>query len=134
MVARLPPFIIAFLAALVLRSAVADSAPPFVNPPNESRVVTLAGNTRPEAVPANDRGLVPDGMPLAHLQLLLRRPAAREEALEGTITALHDSASPLFHNWLSARELGARFGPDRRDVNIVEKWLASHGFVVEGTS
>src|ERR1700720_1202954 len=100
------------LVALLASNALALSAPDVGDPPrttaanDDAPLVTLAGNTRPEASPANDRGMVPDRMPLAHLQLLLRRPAPQEEALDRTIEALHVRASLLFHQWLNARELG----------------------------
>jgi subtilase family serine protease len=99
---------------------------------DETRRVTLAGNTRPEATPANDAGMLPDQAPLAHLQLLLRRSPAAEDALDRVIGALHERNSPLFHHWLTARELGQRFGPAGRDVNDIEQWLVSRGFRVEG--
>ena len=101
-------------------------------PIDDTRRVVLEGNTRPEASPENDRGPVSDSMPLAHLQLLLRRPPARENSLVTTIRGLHDRHSQLFHKWLTARELGQLFGPSERDVNGVEQWLTSHGFKIEG--
>src|SRR5271155_3893000 len=42
-----------------------------------NRLVRLRGNTRPEANARNDRGLVPDTLPLGQMQLLLKRPAER---------------------------------------------------------
>src|SRR5208282_5655614 len=39
---------------------------------DESAVVTLRGNTRPEANAANDRGPVADDFPMTHLMLQLR--------------------------------------------------------------
>src|SRR5580700_884393 len=77
---------------------------------DESRLVTLPGNTRPEANARNDRGRVPDGFPLEHMMLLLRRSSAQEQALEKLIDRLHDSDSPDFHHWLTARELGEVYG------------------------
>ena len=47
---------------------------------DDSRLVTLAGNTRSEANAANDRGPVEGSLALDHLQLLLKRPAEREQA------------------------------------------------------
>lgn len=117
------------LASLFLHKAMAGQIAGHID---EGHLVMLPGNTRPEATPANDRGLVPDGTPMAHMQLLLRRPEARETALERRIDASHDPASPLFHNWLSARDLGVRFGPDLRDVSGLQNWLWSHGFQIEG--
>ncbi|MDR3415620.1 MAG: hypothetical protein P4L83_05495 [Nevskia sp.] len=71
-----------------------------------TRLVRLEGNTRPEANPANDRGRVPDALPLEHLQLLLKRPPERELALQRTIEQLHDHRSPDFHRWLDPAEPG----------------------------
>jgi subtilase family serine protease len=119
--------LVAILASLLLRGEAAE----IIAPIDTSHLVTLAGNTRPEAVTANDRGLLPDGTPLNHLQLLLRRPEAQQRAFDETVEALHDSTSRHFHGWLSARELG-RFGPATQDVNAVETWLLSRGFQVEG--
>src|ERR1700690_2603560 len=48
---------------------------------DESKMVTLAGNTRPEANKQNDRGLVPDSLSLEHVMLQLKRSPAQEWAL-----------------------------------------------------
>ncbi len=99
---------------------------------DDTHRVTLGGNTRPEAQPENDRGRVPDWLPIVHMQLLLRRPAAQEAALVRTIDELHDPGSSVFHKWLGAREFGERFGVARQDIDRIEAWLASHHFHVEG--
>ncbi len=101
-----------------------------VAPVDESQRVTLAGNTRPEAKAANDRGRVADSLPLQHMQLLLKRPAERESALQRYIAQLHDRASPNFHRWLRAAEFAQSFGPSQQDVAVVTAWLKQHGFVV----
>jgi subtilase family serine protease len=129
MYSRISQVLVGALALFCLCSAAAAQVRMAID---ETRLVTLAGNTRPEAAPANDAGMLPDRAPLTHLQLLLRRPDRLEKALDDTIDALHDRNSPQFHKWLSARELGARFGPSEEDVNSVERWLASHGFQVDG--
>jgi len=103
---------------------------PIVAPVDESQRVTLAGNTRPEAQAANDRGRVADSLPLQHLQLLLKRPAERESALQRYIAQLHDRASPNFHRWLRAAEFAQSFGPSQQDIAVVTAWLKQHGFVV----
>ena len=97
---------------------------------DETRMVRLAGNTRPEANARNDRGRVSDSLPLEHMQLLLKRPAEREAALQRYIDQLHDRTSPYFHHWLSASELGRRFGLSDQDVAAVTGWLQQQGFVV----
>lgn len=99
---------------------------------DESRLVTLTGNTRPEARdPANDRGKISDATQLRHMLLVLRRPAERQEALERYVDRLTDRSSPNYHHWLSAEELGAKYGPAERDVATVRNWLRAHGFSID---
>jgi hypothetical protein len=98
---------------------------------NDGNLVGLVGNTRPEARnPANDRGRVDDAMPMPHLILQLRRPAAQEQALEKLIDQLHDPSAPNYHHWLTANDIGAQFGPAASDLSTVTNWLTQHGFTV----
>ena len=117
------------LPATLLASA--SFAGQITRPVDESRLVTLAGNTRVEARdPANDRGRISDTTQLAHMILVLRRPDAQEAALVRYIDSLTDRSSPLYHHWLSATEIGEKYGPPNADVERVEHWLRSHGFSV----
>jgi subtilase family serine protease len=111
--------------------AVGQPQPLVTQPIDETRLVTLAGNTRPEANAANDRGAVADGLPLAHMLLLLRRSAVQEAALDHAIDNLQDSRSPDYRRWFSAAEFGERFGAASADLSVVTGWLASHGFRLE---
>jgi subtilase family serine protease len=97
---------------------------------DENDRVTLAGNTRQEAVPANDHGRVSDDTPLKGLQVVLRRSAESEAALRDTISELHNPKSALFHKWLTNAEIGQKFGPSDEDIETVKDWLASAGFHV----
>ena len=107
------------------------SAPLVTQPINDGNLVVLPGNTRPEAVvTANDRGVVAEDLPLQHMQLQLRRPAAQEQALVALIDQLHDRNSPNYHHWLTAAEIGDRFGPAASDIQAVTGWLTQHGFAV----
>ena len=73
---------------------------------DDSKLVTLAGNTRPEAVAENDLGAVADGFSLDHMMLLLKRSPQQEQALVQLIDDLHNRRSPNFHKWLTAGDLG----------------------------
>ena len=97
---------------------------------DETELVTLPGNTRPEANTKNDRGRLGDSFPLEHMMLLLRRSPVQEQALTGLIDRLHDPQSPYFHHWLTAREFGERYGLAGQDINTITRWLKSHGFSV----
>ncbi len=100
-------------------------------PVDDARLVRLPGNRRPEFNARTDRGPVEDAYPLAHLQLLLKRPPERQRALDDYIVALHDRTSPQYHHWLTAAEFGARFAPAAADVAAVRTWLERHGFSVD---
>ena len=99
-------------------------------PIDEQVRVTLVGNTRPEAVAVNDLGAVEDGLPMEHMQLLLRRSIETQAAYDAYTESVTDKASPNFHHWLTAAEIGRRFGPAGQDVEAVSGWLALHGFRV----
>ena len=97
---------------------------------DETRLVPLPGNTRPEATPENDRGPVADGFPLPHLLLQLRRPPEQESTLEQLLDDLQDPKSPNFHKWLKPEQFGQSFGIAQQDLDAITQWLQSHGFTV----
>ncbi len=98
---------------------------------DESNLVTLAGNTRPEAkLSANDRGVVPDSTPVEHMFLQLRRPPTLEGEFVHLINEMHDKTSPNFRHWLTPQEIGDRFGLAQSDLDTIKSWLQSKGFTV----
>src|SRR5580658_9620825 len=60
---------------------------------DDSRRVTLRGNTRPEAIARNDRGAVWEGFRLEHMLLQLKRPPEAEQSLDEYIEGLTDKTS-----------------------------------------
>ena len=98
---------------------------------DESQLVRLAGNTRPEANRKNDAGPVPGDLQLDML-LELRRSPERELAAKQFVDSLTDRASANFHQWTTAAEYGRRFGAAPDDIATVSNWLRSHGFTVNG--
>jgi subtilase family serine protease len=101
-----------------------------VRPIDSSRLLTLAGNTRSEANPRNDLGRVADAFAMDHMLLQLQRSPEREQAFKSFIDQQHDSASPNFHKWLTAVQVGQTYGPASRDIDTVSEWLRSSGFTV----
>lgn len=99
-------------------------------PIDETKLVTLRGNTHPAAVAANDRGAVADATPMEHMQLLLQRPAEVERQLESLIDEQQKKGSPDYHKWLTAQQFGERFGVAPADIEKVSTWLESRGFSV----
>ncbi len=101
---------------------------------DDGHLVTLPGNTRPEANAKNDRGRVEDAFRLDHMILQLRRSRAQEQALDDYIDQLHDPASPHFHQWLTAQQLGEKYGIAQVDIDKITGWLKSHGFSVNSVA
>ena len=104
--------------------------PIVTQPVDNSRLVPLRGQVRPEANARNDAGALPDATPLPHLLLQLNRPPNQEQAVQQMIDRLHDPSSPDFHHWLSAAEFGARFGLAAQDIQAITSWLEQQGFQV----
>ena len=100
---------------------------------DENNRVTLRGNTRSEAIAANDRGRLADGTKLEHMFLLLQRAPEREQALVSMIDQLHDRKSANFHHWLSPEQIGENYGVGDADLKVIRGWLESHGFTVNLT-
>lgn len=124
-------FVVLATASLSAAPVMAQQATPQITAAiNESVRVAPPGNTRPEAIPANDRGSVADDFAMADMQLQLRRPLAQEQAFERVIDAMYTPGSPSFHQWLTASQIGTQFGPAQSDVDTVAGWLRSHGFRV----
>jgi subtilase family serine protease len=101
---------------------------------DESALVPLAGNTPAAAFDSvNDLGPVADTLALDHLKLVLARDAATEARLEQRIDAMHQPGSSTYHQWLTAEQLGAEYGVAASDIAVIGRWLAGHGFRVNGT-
>ncbi|MGC9969493.1 MAG: protease pro-enzyme activation domain-containing protein [Bryobacteraceae bacterium] len=127
----------AAVPALVLTLAVAGYAgseraarPMITHRIDASKVVALAGNTRPEASAQNDRGRVAENYPMDHMLLQLKRPPDLEQALEAFIDELSTPGSPNYHKWLTAEVFGQRFGPAQADLDTITGWLQSSGLAV----
>jgi len=127
------------VALMASASGLAVSAPAEAAAETKARIhgaiddavrVSLAGNTRPEATAANDLGLVEDGLPLEHMQLLLQRSPEQQAALDAYTASLSDKSSPNYHKWLSPEEFGASYGVAPADIDQVTAWLKLHGLTV----
>jgi subtilase family serine protease len=108
----------------------AATAPAITQAVDESKLVALPGNVRPEASAQNDRGRVDDSLPLDHLLLQLHRSPELEAAAQEFLDSQQDRQSPNYHKWITAAEFGERFGVSPRDVEVVTRWLGTQGFAV----
>ncbi len=100
---------------------------------DETKLVALRGNTRPEVTALTDRGPVSADFDMGHMWLLLRRPSELQQALNQYTADLEIRNSPNFHKFLNAQQFGQRFGLAQQDINTITSWLESHGFKVNLT-
>src|SRR5258708_9981687 len=117
-------FSIVVLAALVLSPSVSaqvesglHARPRITQGIDETNRVALAGNTRPEARSAKDRGAVANDFPMEHMLLQLKRSPEQEQAVQQFIDELPIKSSPNFHHGLSAQEFGEPFGVAQPDLD-----------------
>jgi len=110
--------------------AAGSAAPQIVSAVNETDLVQLRGSTPPMAIARFDRGAVADSLPMEHMFLVLRRSSAQEHAIEELIASLHDPHSASYHHWLTAEEIGRKFGPAQEDIETILAWLRGQGFTV----
>jgi hypothetical protein len=117
-------------ATRVLRAQSSQLPVLITEPIDENQLVTLVGNTRPEANAENDRGRLPDSFPVDHMLLQLRRAPGLEREFARYIDSLTDKSSPNFHHWMTAAEQGETYGLAQSDLDTITDWLGSHGFTV----
>ncbi len=99
-------------------------------PVDDSKLITLHGNTPPLAAPANDRGPVPDSTPMNDVWLLLKRPPDVQKAFVQFLDQQQDPKSPNYHKWITTKQMGDQFGPAPEDIQTVRQWLEGAGFTV----
>ena len=123
------------LSSVLGAQAISSSGKPLIQQPvDDTQRVTLAGNTRPEATAATDQGVVSDALPLAHLQMVLKRSAAQQAAAEQLLKNQADVKSADYHRWLTNAQVAERFGAHPADVDTVELWLKGKGFTINSES
>ena len=103
-------------------------------PVDETKLTVLHGNTYPLARAQFDRGAAPYSLPMQRMQLVLKRSAEREAALETLMAQQQDKSSPNYHKWLTPDQFGSEFGPSDQDIQTITSWLQSHGFQVDNVS
>lgn len=110
----------------------AASAPTrmIVRPVDDGDRVILAETRARWAADASDSGAVPAALPMTRMALSLLRPEARQRAFEQLLRDQQDPQSPHFQHWLTATEIGERFGPAQEDIDTLSSWLTTHGFTV----
>ena len=124
----LPAAVVALLfAAAGLRG---QTAPRITQPVDLARVAVLAAHHPLWANAGNDAGPAPADLELNQLTLVLARSPEQEQALQQLLAEQQSPASPEFHHWLTAAQVGQRFGPASQDLAAVRAWIDSQGLRV----
>ncbi len=95
-----------------------------------SRVQSLQNHHPLWANAANDAGPLPADQPVEGLTLVLARPPAQEAAFQQFLADQQNPASADYHHWLTAAEIGERFGLSDSDMAAITGWLQSEGLQV----
>jgi pseudomonalisin len=94
---------------------------------DDERRIVLHGNRHPLATAAHDTGAVSDDYRMERMILTLKPDASQQAALELLIAAQNDPASPQYHQWLTPKQYGQRFGVSENDLEQIVDWLGTHG-------
>jgi len=127
-------FACSWLAACLAAAATlgAQSVAPRIHSEiNSSELAPLQGSHHPLAQPQFDAGRVPANTALTGMSIEFNRSAAQQADLQALIAAQQDPASPLFHQWLTPDQFGARFGMAQADLERVQNWLLQQGFSID---
>ena len=98
---------------------------------DENQVVTLADNVHPMARGEYEAGTLASETQLNRMVMLLQPSAQQQEELDALVQEQHDPKSPLYHQWLTPAQYGARFGASPQDLARITAWLNNHGFSVD---
>jgi pseudomonalisin len=109
-------------------AAAATNAPRIIG--DRDRIVQ-SGSVHPLAQPQYEVVRTKADLPMERMIFSLSlRPGARER-LEQLLAAQHDPHSPIYHQWLTPEQFGARFGLRDEDLETVRTWLTDQGFTID---
>ena len=139
-VLRLPALVcLAFISisgsrALCQSAASQRSLPRITEKIDDEHLVPLSGNTLPVANSKNDLGRARPDLVMTDLVLVLSRSPEQQAAFDTFVASQYDPASPNFHHWLEAAEIGEQFGPSASDISAISSWLSNHGLAIAEVS
>jgi subtilase family serine protease len=93
----------------------------------------LHGNVRADLTPSRDLGPVEDSLPL-RLYLVLQRSPAQQAALDLLLARQQQPTAAEYHQWLTPRQFGERFGASEQDISKITEWLEAQGMHVNGVT
>ena len=125
---------IAFSAASSLAQSTATPQARITAAIDSSSRTALAGSRSSQAIAANDVGAVPVSTKLTGMTLVFSRTPAQQADLDTLVAAQQNPSSPLYHQWLTPAQFGARFGVAASDIAATEAWLQQQGFTIDSVA
>jgi Pro-kumamolisin, activation domain/FG-GAP-like repeat/Subtilase family/FG-GAP repeat len=101
---------------------------------SNAQLTTLKGTVPLRISHSVDIGIMGQTEVIPSMTLLLKRTPAQEKQLQGYVASLSSPGSANYHKWLTAKQVGERFGPSDQDISTVKTWLASQGLGVKSVS
>jgi trimeric autotransporter adhesin len=101
---------------------------------NNGDRVALSGSLRRNLKQATDLGPANTSLMARHVIMVLTRSADRQTALDQYLSAVQNTQSSQYHQWVAPAQYGARFGASADDVQAVTAWLQSQGLTIEKAS
>ena len=101
---------------------------------SDSGRVELSNTVLPRAAKGQDLGAAPADRTLSSVTLRFNMTAAQSTQLDVLLAAQQNPASPLYHQWLTPEQYGARFGLSLTDISKVTTWLQGQGLTVTGVA
>src|SRR6058998_2212852 len=98
------------------------------------RTVLLPGTTHSRIRQARDQGRVRADLVMERAILALKSSPEQEADLAGFLAQQQDPSSPHYHEWLTPRQFGERFGVSAEDMNVIVEWLETRGLHVDQVS
>jgi subtilase family serine protease len=125
-------------AALLMTAALLAQAPPsrsrLMAAISNARRLSMPGSLRPQARAQFDRGAMPAATRLQGISMVFNLSAEQQADLSALLAAQQNPASPLYHQWLTPAQYGARFGMSAADLAKVESWLQQQGFTIDAVA
>ncbi|HEY4092139.1 MAG TPA: protease pro-enzyme activation domain-containing protein [Luteibacter sp.] len=101
---------------------------------NPRAMTTLQGSVSARVATSTDNGPMATTEVIPSMTLVLKRSADQQKHFDAYLASLDNPASPNFHKWLSARQVGQLYGPNQQDIAAVKQWLGSQGLGVKSVS
>ncbi len=96
--------------------------------------VALSHTVLPRALAGQDLGAAPADRTLSSVSLRFNMTEAQSSQLDALVAAQQNPGSPLYHQWLTPEQYGARFGLSLSDISKVTAWLQGQGLTVTGVA